>query len=107
MSVYILRYCVYCQNTVFLDSVFILKRQSKVLADVRSLFLEEASGYFCKCEKYYMILDNKGISQKKFFIALASEEYKQALFYSYLWLENFEIFKMYPTLCCCPLLIEG
>lgn len=51
-----------------------------------------------------MILDNKGISQKKFFTALASEEYKQELFYSYVWLE---IFEMYPMLCCCPLSPEG
>jgi len=45
-----------------------------------------------------MILDNKGISQKKFFILSSWAGYKQALFYSYVGLEFFE---MYPTLCCC------
>ena len=43
-----------------------------------------------------MILDNKGISQKKFFTAWDRKEYKQELFYSYLWVE---IFEMYLTLC--------
>ena len=45
-----------------------------------------------------MILDNKGISQKKFFVLLVRAGYKQELFYSYARLNFFE---MYPTLCCC------
>jgi hypothetical protein len=45
-----------------------------------------------------MILDNKGISQKKFFILSIRAGYKQELFYSYV---RRYFFEMYPTLCCC------
>ena len=45
-----------------------------------------------------MILDNKGISQKKFFVLSGRAGYKQGLFYSYVQLEFFE---MYPAPSCC------
>ncbi|RWX51582.1 hypothetical protein VU01_11136 [Candidatus Electrothrix marina] len=45
-----------------------------------------------------MILDNKGISQKKFFVLSVRAGYKQELFYSYV---RLELFEMYSALCCC------
>lgn len=49
-----------------------------------------------------MILDNKGISQKKFFLSVIRAGYMQELLYNYFRLEFFEMYPvLYPVLCYC------